>query len=803
VAPPPKAVNLVDERTGEIVNVDESDLGQLGGGYRLATGDEVSRALELQQHGASGGRAFLEGVGRGASLGLSDGAQVAGAGLGTEIGNWVADAVGMGPTERATGAGLDAGVEAIDRSGEADAAMAQAKIDLLGRQQAHSGLATAGELVGGLGLGIATGGLGTAPLAAKGTTVLGRAGYQALAGGLEGAAFGAAKAADDDFLADREITAERILWGAAEGAVLGGGLAGGFSLLGSGARAAAGKAKNALGGDGWAGRMLDQTAAESAYKSVVGRTSDRAMKEANRLEGGVKAVGETLLSEGIDLTANAEEILAQVTKRADEVGSALGAKAAELDMLGQGGPSRRGLRDAIEEQILKPLDESTFGEATAATVRGRLQKMMDRLSTADAPIKVRGPKGERTIVRDSMSFDEMRTMRQDLDKELANWNVLTADKGPLKEYRKVRSLMEEYWLNSADEAAERAGITGFADNVKALKKTYSHLALARDQAQEAVTKQLGNRATSLTDTIAGAGGATTIGGIEGMLAGLATSQAHRFVRERGRGYLATAIYRARQAAVRGEEVLEEGAVGLLASVRRGAAAAPERIASSVPIAGVVLRPSEPASYEGVIQHLLRLQDPTSQERRQLDERAADLAMESPEHAAALTAQVQRTADFLVSKAGNSSVNLSQPFGHLVPPKHDRGKALTLARYARAAQNPEATLKRISSGTSTREDLETMRELYPRMWARFGTKVRARLAEAKTPPSYAARLRLSEVLGQPMTPFETPGFQAAIAASNGASAEAEAKSVSPSNISTTKLANSSFAAGSDQALARGE
>lgn len=794
----PQIVNTPDGRayvrtsSGALASVPQDQLESFlqSGQGSLASAEEVAARDAQKQHEGQGARTLLEGVARGGSLGLSDMVQVSGAGLGTKIGNYLADVAGYGPE--------------IDRTAQTQAAMAEARAGLQGRREANAGAATAGELLGGVGLGIATGGLGTAGIAGNGATTLGRAGYSALAGSLEGAAYGAAKAADDDFLADRDITAERILMGARDGLVLGGGLSGAASLLGSGARAVAQKGVDALGGEGWAGRYIDKLMGESAYKAAVGRTSKNAIKAADRV-GGSEAVGKTLLDAGIDLTADAETVLAQTTQMADDVGQRLGLLAKEADAFGGAGPSRSGLKAAIEENVLKPLDEGTFSESTANTVRAKLGRLMDKLSLAERPIKVRGPNGERVLERDGISFGELRDLRKEIDGELANWNSFAAEKGPLEAYRDTRRVMEEYWMNAADDAAKKAGREGFADQVASLKRQYSHLALARDQAQEAVTTQLANRATSLTDTIAGGAGAATIGGISGMITGIASSQAHRLLRERGRGMLATALYRARSAAAQGEQVLDTGAAGLLSSVRRGVSSAPERVASAIPIAGIVLRPSDPRSYENAIQHLQLLSDPSSDERRRLDDHLAELGTESPEHAAAVKSQIQRTAQFLLDKAGPSDVDASQPFAHLKPPTHDRGKAMQLARYARAAQNPQAALKRIAAGTSTREDAESLAALYPRLWARFGTKVRAQLAEMKTPPSYAARLRLSEVLGQPMTPFETPSFQQAIAdaSSAGASASAQEKTVSPSNISTTQLASGNAAAGSDQTLARGE
>lgn len=782
--------------SGKLVTIPEEQAAdaQLQG-YKLTSAEQRAEEALQAQHGDSAGRAFLEGVGRGGTFGVTDIVQAEGAGLGTRLGNYLADlSFGNG--------GADEEQLALDREATAARAVEEAKSDILGRQQANRTAAGIGELGGALGLGIATGGLGTSGLASSGSSVLGKAAYSALAGGLEGAAFGAAKAANDDYLNDREITAERIMLGARDGALLGGAFGAGGSLIGSGAKAVASKVGGLFGGASGAGKYLDDLAGESAYKAATGRTSKASIKQADR-QGGAAAVGKTLLNEGIDLTGDAESILAQTTAKADEVGSALGAVAKQADAFGTGGPSKTGLKEALESKVMAPLREGTFTDSTANTVQAKLQKLFDYLSPSD--VTARGVDGaKRAINRDALSFQDLRKIRQELDQELANWNSVAAEKGPLEAYRNARRVMEDYWLESAEEAAKKAGKEGFAAEVKGLKQRYAHLALARDQAQEAVQTQLANRATSLTDTLAGVGGGATVGGPLGFLAGIASSQAHRFVRERGRGVLATAVYRARQAATRGEQVMDDAAGGLISNTRRGIKVTADAARDAVPIGGVMLNPRDPKSYEQTIDHLIKLQDKNSQERMALNDRHADLALEDPDAAAAMDAHTQRTIDFLVDKAGPSGVDYSNPFAHLSGPKHDREKAVDLARYARAAQNPSAAFERVASGKYTRHDLETLKELYPRQWSRFGAKVRAQLTELKKAPDYRTQVALGRVLDQPVSAFEQPGFQEAISAMDAASPTSPTQQT-PSNVSTTQLAHAQAdtTTGSDQILARGQ
>jgi len=852
-----KRVDAFDP-SGQLVTIpEEQALDAQLQGYELATPEAMqARALEAE-HGGDNVRAGLEGVARGATLGLSDYVQAKGANLGTRLGNALAD-LSFGDSS------------GVDRDAQAVAAEQEAKAGMLGRQQANSTISTIGEMGGAIGLGVLTGGLGAewaagkaaARLGQAAATTLGKASIRAGLGAVEGAAFGAAKAVDDDFLADRDITAERIALAAGEGALLGGALAGGASLLGSGLKEGARRLSGALGEGSSVGGYLDKMAGESAYKAAVGRTSKQSMKLADR-QGGAEAVGKTLLEEGIDLTLDAESILSQTTAKADEIGETISRLVQEADALGEG-VKRGDLQEVIKKSVIDPLNK--VGTQDLAR---RLESSLDDMgitrfrAPTDAPVmtaqrassgvdpmagsglmgvpepkpsaysggglmgevvdqtdeigrvKTLSPTRSRSNVdsglmgsakEELIAFSEINGIRKALDARL-KWSRTAPDE-LLDAKRDVRRAIDRFFLDKVDEAAQQAGKPEFVKQLKEAKRKYAHLALARDQAQEAVQTQLANRATSLTDTLAGVGAGATTGGPVGFLAGIATSQAHRFVRERGRGVLATAIFRARQRAMRGEELIEGAAGGMIGAVTRGfqrATKAAEVASDSVPIGGVVMNTRDPASYEGAIQHLMRLQDRTSEERRKLHERNAELAAESPEHAAAIDAHTQRTIDFLLEKAGPSSIDPSRPFGHLQVPKHARATALQLARYAQAAQAPQSALERIADGKHTKEDVETLKALYPRLWSRFGAKVRSQLADLKKPPSYRTRLELGRILEQPMSDFDSPAFQQAAAAARGAAQSKEAQAQQPQSRSTTQLARSGagHVSTSDRILARSE
>lgn len=224
----PAVVNLVDERTGEVVNVNESDLPGIGAGYRLATDDEITRDLERQQYGEGLGNeaaAFGEGVLSGATVGLSD---VAAKYIAPEYAAGLAKRRQHNETAAAVGEGagiLGAALLTGGLSGEASLA-------------ARGAQALTAPARGLLALGEATtAGVGRLVGAEAAQGVLGQAVRQGIAygtgGAVEGALFGAAKTVTDDYLNDHEITAERVKAGMGEGALWGAGLGLGTGVTGS------------------------------------------------------------------------------------------------------------------------------------------------------------------------------------------------------------------------------------------------------------------------------------------------------------------------------------------------------------------------------------------------------------------------------------------------------------------------------------------------------------------------------------------------------------------------------------------
>lgn len=292
----PKVLNLVDESTGEVVNVNESDIGALGGGYRLASEEEVAADLERQQYGEGFGNeaaAFGESALSGATLGLSD---VAARTISPEYAEELAKRREYNPT--AAGLGEATGIlGATLLTGGAGGAGG-------GLLRGAARVATA-PTRGLLALGEATT-AGTARLLGTeaAATVLGRAGREALAygvgGAVEGALFGAAKEVTDAYLTDEEITTERIILGAGTGALWGGGLGAGLGAAGS-----------LLGSAGK--RVRDIWSRSDAEKEATAVLDDALRAD---VSAGADAGAEAAVAEQV-LTAD-QKILQQVGYRSDD-----------------------------------------------------------------------------------------------------------------------------------------------------------------------------------------------------------------------------------------------------------------------------------------------------------------------------------------------------------------------------------------------------------------------------------------------------------------------------------------------------
>jgi hypothetical protein len=127
---------------------------------------------------------------------------------------------------------------------------------------------------------------------------------------------------------------------------------------------------------------------------------------------------------------------------------------------------------------------------------------------------------------------------------------------------------------------------------------------------------------------------------------------------------------------------------------------------------------------------------------------------APTVASEMLAKGVQATQFLLSKAPQNPV--ADP---LQPQKTDwqpsDAQLAKFERYVEAVENPLAIFKDLKSGIITNEQVETIRALYPSIYDKLVTGLRARIAESKKPVSYAQKNQLSVLFQEPLTQLHKP------------------------------------------------
>lgn len=194
-----------------------------------------------------------------------------------------------------------------------------------------------------------------------------------------------------------------------------------------------------------------------------------------------------------------------------------------------------------------------------------------------------------------------------------------------------------------------------------------------------------------------------------------------------------------------------------------------------------------------------LQDENSKESTRLRLATNEIAQDDPSFAALLEQKHREKAAAIVAKAG-PLVDGSDPFGAKPAPMDSRKRA-RMERYVAAVQDPGEALKRMSNGHGTKEDIEALQDVYPRLYNTYVALVREQMARAKTPPTRAQRQRLHWMTGITASREQQPDYVAKRQqgfAGQGEEQESDSLKpmVTPSNASTEFEADKRFASRTD-------
>lgn len=367
------------------------------------------------------------------------------------------------------------------------------------QEEAWPMLSTTSRLAGGVAAGVGLG--GAAGGGAKLATTAAVSAY-------EGAAYGAQSGyAQNASL--RDVLSSTLIGAAVGGAVPAG-------MHGSG---------KALSRAGKALPTARQIADESALKAIGARGTDLrklvGRKTGEAAEAKMATVGQDLLGyefkEGggklFRAGMKAEDLVEGITKAKREVGAELG--------------SLRGTVAELPSDLaayLKKVDDDVLAElksSTSPTMRARAVKVEDELAALrDGKIRTLG---------------ELEKVRKDL--RTAFQPPKPASGGlpaPVSEHAEYLERAERMLADHIDDATGKALTGEGAARHKELKRLYSSFSSAEDISRKAALQDLGNRGVSLTDYMTG----LTAGGVGGIPAGIASTAAHKLLRERGRSVLA-------------------------------------------------------------------------------------------------------------------------------------------------------------------------------------------------------------------------------------------------------------------------
>jgi len=351
----------------------------------------------------------------------------------------------------------------------------------------------------GTAAGIVSGGVAMAPLlpVAAGATGLARAAQAAKAGAGMGALSNPGdKEGEVDVIGD----IKGRLGGAALGAAVG--------PVADKAIGVAGKYAGELGS------YLKDKASEKAFRAL-GRPTPTQMKKMTD-SGLNKEIGRELLDEGaIPVLGTPKRISKRVDALKEDAGQEIG------DLLDSAGDSKLvDAKELADELLASPaIEEMRFTPG----MEGAAEKIAQQLSTLASNGK--------------LSLREAQALRQRIDRSI-NFNKRAPDMGAAQEglylqRTKIRDAMND-GINSLDSSAPK-------DRLLAANRKYSHMADADEILERELAREQSNRAVSLTDTIAGAGGMAT----GNPAAGLALGAVNKFGRTFGnsmqaRGYDAMA-----------------------------------------------------------------------------------------------------------------------------------------------------------------------------------------------------------------------------------------------------------------------
>lgn len=207
---------------------------------------------------------------------------------------------------------------------------------------------------------------------------------------------------------------------------------------------------------------------------------------------------------------------------------------------------------------------------------------------------------------------------------------------------------------------------------------------------------------------------------------------------------------------------------------RGARAVQEAGREATTRARRAIPPITVGAFEDKVREYMEISDPETATRR-LGERTEQLSGDAPRTQMAMQRTAIRAADYVRSRIPVRSQQAHLVPGRLGVTRPTHSEIASFLRTVRAVENPLVLLDELDRGRLSRESVDAVRAVYPRIYSRLLDEVQTNLAEraaAGRPVPYRQRLQLGILLGAPTDPSLRPEAIASIQSSYAARAAAQ-------------------------------
>ncbi len=573
----------------------------------------------------------------------------------------------------------------------------------------------------------------------------------------EGAGISMSQQLSEDVLGDHELTAGKYLAAGLEGGAFGLLLGAGLSAAGAGLKRAAGHGGAALvaaeekaGARSLAGKVEDAAAAQ-AFKATGAKigTIEKLGKTAEQQEAAIHRLGRTWLDEGIvTATASKTDMAARVAEKVEKYGAEIGSLRKGLERSAVR-PETAPILQRIEDEVLMPLASKSFAQGERSAIRPYMQELADKMAGKEA----------------FGSFEELQALRQDLAERIYPKAVKgaapPAAPAGFEHLQKVERILESEYEAAAARAAEDL-VEEFSTKYTFAKGRYADLKTAEKILSKETAREVANRAISLTDTIAGAGGASA--GVTALFAGhpltaaaaLAMPLVNKAVRTYGNQAAAVALDR----------------ISKLEALQAAAVKFDERLAGSVkaffkdgPPPAMTAKASKvsPADRQAL---RAAVTNPAV-----LTEHVADYAARTglrdaaPNVTAALTQSLMRAATWVQQKLPREPAPIGVSFGAREP-RALGPRAQAEMERALSALDVDQTLDALAHNRLSREQVEAIKFVNPPLFAAMRKAVRDYGMENDPSVSIQQEMAMRIIFDTPVSKYTQPatvrGFQQAFA-----------------------------------------